>query len=49
MSKTANPLTRVCGFLYLQRGGDKMEALWFIIGFTVTTATILTVEKIVNG
>lgn len=35
--------------LIFVKGGVKMEALWFIIGFTVTTATILTVEKIVNN
>lgn len=31
------------------KGCDTMEALWFIIGFTVTTATVLIVENVING
>ena len=37
------------GILFYLKGGDTMAALWFIIGFTVTTATVLTVEKITKG
>ena len=32
----------------IEEGGVSMEALWFLIGFTVTTVIIVIAEKIIN-